>query len=199
MTLEERKRGIDEYLAERIKTLYPARMQEAVEYARTHKSKLTDGLVSVLAAAAASAKSLIDGGIKQKVKCLQFSYLFSAALMKELRLRIDLYDSRHYGDLSEACSYWDYGSLFPYIDEDMATLKAESIKRFTRVMDYEFTDVRLYYHIWLFALTESILAELISENAFMASLTDIFDSEVTVLFGSYLDQAEVIAVLKRGE
>jgi hypothetical protein len=199
ITLGERKRGIDDFLAELIKTLYPARMRETIEYTHKHKSEIIESLALSLTAAAASAKGLFDSGMKQKVQYIQFSYLFSAALMKELRLRVDLYDNRHYGDLSEAVGYWDYSGLFPYIDRDMAILKAELAKRFTRVMDYELTDIRLHYHIWIFALAESILTELVTENAFLNALTDVFDVEVSVLFGAYLDQSEVIATLKRAK
>ena len=114
-----------------------------------------------------------------------------------MKLRIDYYDNRHYADITGSCGCWDYSKLIPYIEEDIEKLHGELCKRFLRVKDYELLDIRLRYHIGIIAVIEGILEELAATDTFRNALSDVFDDEVIVLYGAYLDQAEVITTIKR--
>ena len=199
MTLEReaRRSGIDEYLAIRLEHIFYERTLETIGSFQVNKETIMQGLVSTVKEAGKMANLLVFNGKKQKVKYLQFSYLLSAAKMKKLRLKLDLYDARHYGDLNSHGGYWDYVELFPYIDEDIILLRDELAKRFSRIKDYELLDIRLYYHIGVFRIIWAILMELTADEAFAAALSDVFEQKVTILFGAYLDQSEEIAVIER--
>jgi hypothetical protein len=186
---------MDSYLADRLKSIFYERTLETMSYYQSCKVEILSSLISAVKDACSAMKPLIDGGNKQKVKYLQFSYLLSAANMKKLKLKLDLYDARHYGDLSSDGGYWDFAELFPYIDEDIRLLRDELGKRFHRVMDYELIDIRLYYHAGVFQMMWAILSDLADESAFAAIFTDVFEPTANVLFGAYLDQSEIIATI----
>jgi hypothetical protein len=193
----EYRRRMDAYLVERIKTIIRERSFDTFELYLAGREKVLQGFLSALSSAAGSAEPMIEADKKGKIRFMQFSYLLSAALMKELRLRIDLYDSRHYADMTDVGGYWDYQELFPYIDDDMAKLKGELEKQFRRVRDYEIFDIRNYYHVAVFALIGEILKDIVAKDAFAESLTGAYEAEVAVLFGAYLDQSELIATVNK--
>jgi hypothetical protein len=198
---------MDAYLADYLGTLFYERTLETMGYFKEHKERILQSLLSAVVSAGEAMKPLIDSGEKQKVRYLQFSYLLSAAKMGRLWLKLDLYDARHYADMRSDGGHWDYSEMFPYIDEDMGQLRSDLVKRFTRIMDYEISDIRLYYHTGVFKMMWATLMELGVEEGFAAalagtsaagvSMADVFEPNVSVLFGAYLDQSEVVAEIER--
>jgi hypothetical protein len=195
-TSAERLQGIDSYLAAWVEPVFQKRTPETIDIFLNHRKKFEQNLLDAIKIAATAAEPLIATGEKQNITHLHFSYLLSAALMKELWLKIDLYDQRHYGDLAVAGSYWDYQALFPYIDVDMVQIRSELVKNFLRIKDHEILDFRLYYHVGVFALIEEILTEILTGEICQAALSELFPAEITVLFGGYLDHARVIATIR---
>ena len=198
-TKEERQREIDIYIASRMEPIFYDRTMETMKYFVANKEKILQSLLFAITKAGEAMKPFIDSGEKQKVKYLQFSYLFSAAKMKKLKLKLDLYDARHYGDLSSHGGYWSYDELFPYIDEDMQILRDELASKSLRIDDYKVSEIRLEYHVGVFQMMWAILMELGDEEAFAAALSDVFEPTVKVIFGAYLDQSEVVATIHRKE
>ena len=192
-TLEERQREMSEYLKDDMENIFSLRTYQTMESLRARKPEILQSLIDAVKSASALAQPLIDCGKKQKIKCLQFSFLLSNALTRELRFRMDFYDTRYYADITGSGGYWDYSELFPFIDEDMESLRGKLVKRFTRVKDYELTDIRMIYCVGVFAIMEMVLAELATETAFEEVLTEVFESEVYVMYGAYLDQSKLIA------
>ena len=190
---------MDQYLAELLEDIFYGRARETMEYFQVHKDKILQSFLVSIASNSAAVQPLIDSGKKGLIKYVQLSYLLSDSLVNELKVKIDFYDARYYGDIEMTGGHWDYKDLllFPYIDEDMEIICCELLKRFTRLKNYELLDIRLYYHIGIFALMLEILKILAEDKAFTeAFFGGIFASEVTVLYGAYLDQSEVIASIK---
>jgi len=196
-TREERLQKIHSYFVDWVKPVYQYRTMDTMSIYHTNREKIVHSLLASLDAATEAAKPMSGLYRNQKIAFIQFSYLLSATLTKELQLRIDLYDTRHYGDLTDTKSYWDYQELFPYIDDDMKQLRIELDKRFLRITNYEILDMRMYYHVGVFALIEEVLKEIVTSVPFFEALGELYQSEISVLYGGYLDQARVIASINR--
>ena len=192
---EERQHKMDEYLTERFASIFPERTLQTMRYASDNAARLAHSLLSAIEDGASEAKQKIADGKKGPITYLQLSYLLSDIPQKKLTLKIDCFDERYYGDLREIDAYWDYSELFPYIDEDMAILHKELGNTFIRFMDYEIWDIRQCYHIWIFILMKDIVKNLIAGEEASQLLADIRGSELAVLYGAYLDQAEVIRMI----
>ena len=195
---EERRLGMESYLDARLEEIFYERTLETFEYFHVNKDKLLSSLMSAIGEARVAVEPSINSGSKQRIKFVQFSYLLSAAKMNKLILKIDMYDARHYGDLISDGGYWDYSELFPYINEDMQLLRDELSKRFLRIKDYEIADIRLYYHTGIFQMMWAVLMELAIEETFLEILSEEFEPTVHILFGAYLDKAEVVGTISKG-
>ena len=192
---EERQRMITDCLSSHIEQMFFARSRDTMEYFYKNKESVLHRLLSALALASEPAKSLISSGKKRKIRMLQFSFLLSGALMNERKLRMDFYDERYFGDITEAGGYWDYSVLFPYIDEDIESLKGILSKQMLRVKEYELIDLRMVYHVGVFAIMEEVLTKLAAEDGFTKAFTEIYEPKVSVMYGAYLDQSKLIATV----
>ena len=195
LTWEERKVEIDAYLGEWIKPVFSKRSIDTINIFMANREKISQSLSAAIFSANETALPLFDLGKKQRIKHIQFSYLFSAALLKELLLRVDLYDAGYYEDLTDVKSYWDYKVLFPYITEDMEQLQTELSKLFPQIKRYEILDFRMYYHVAVFALLGEILKEIVADDSFATVIGDLYESEVTISYGGYQDHSIVLAMI----
>jgi hypothetical protein len=194
---EERRRRADEYLAGRLSSIFPERARQTLGYARENAAALASDLLSAVESGAEEAKAKIARGEKQAVRFLQFSYLLSAAQRGELTLKIDCHDGRRYGDLAEIDAYWDYGGLFPYVDEDVAAISQDLKKTFTGFIGYEAPDIRQCYHVWIFMLMRDVMRGLVSREEFSRVLADVRGPGLAILYGAYLDQTEELRFIGR--
>ena len=194
---KDRVQAMDNSLVDLMGTIFYERTRETIQSYLDHKEKMIQGFRDALSLAVDSAKAPIDSGKKLPIRYIQLSYLLSGVLLKEFRLKIDLYDTRHYGDLTGGDGYWDYAELFPYVDEDIDRLKEEWEQQFLHIREYEVVDLRLRYSVGVFAILEKILRDMVSEEAFGPVLEGMMEPEAAVFYGAYLDQSAVIATMKR--
>ncbi|MDR0469896.1 MAG: hypothetical protein LBH09_07985 [Peptococcaceae bacterium] len=194
-SLEERQREMSEYLKDDAERIFSERTSQTMERLHTHKAEILQSLIDAMRSSSALVQPIIASGRKQKVKYLQFSFLLSGVLTRELRLKMDFLDARYYADITDSGGYWDYSALLPFVDEDMEILRNKLLKQFRRVMEYELSDIRMVYCVGLFAIMEMALTELVAETAFAEALAEVFEPEVFVLYGAYHDQAKLIATI----
>ncbi|MDR0491267.1 MAG: hypothetical protein LBH28_08510 [Oscillospiraceae bacterium] len=194
-TREERQRAMTECLSDHIEQMFHDRARETMEYFHLNRESVLQSFLSAITVASGAIRPLIDLGKKQKIKFLQFSFLFSGALMNERRLKIDFYDAGYYGDLAEAGGFWDYSMLFPYVDDDIEMLRNKLTGQMRRVMEYELIDLRMVYHVGVFAIMEEILTLISADEAFANALTEIYEPKVLVIYGAYLSQSKLITTV----
>lgn len=195
--LQDRQREMSEYLKNDIGRIISLRTSQVMEHLYANKDNLLQSLVNSVESTAASVHHLIANGKKQKIRYMQFSFLLSNALTRELRFRIDFYDARYYSDITDIGGYWDYSELFGFIDEDIEFLHMKLSEKFARIKEYELVDIRMVYHIAVFAIMEMVLTELVSDIAFAQVLTEIFEPEIYVFYGAYMDQSKLTAKVRK--
>jgi len=195
---DERRREMYEYLSSQIEVLFYNRTLETMQLYTASKGEILQDFLAVIEQGAELVRKFIDADEKQPVMYLHFSYLFSEVLRKKLVLKIDYYDVRYFKDINTVDSFWEYDKLFPYVSEDMEMLHGRLQKQFIRFKEYEFYDIRMHYHFGVFLIMKEILRNMTAEKAFSEAISAISGSEVTVLYGAYLDQADVIGIIQDG-
>lgn len=129
---------------------------------------------------------------KEKVCYIHFSYLLSSAAAGEMLLKIDFYDNKYFMDTKDINSYWDYQILFPEYAADVERLSEQLYLEVARLAPYELQKAKLYYQACNFMVLEEIIQKLIKTKEAELCIKKCSEPMVSILFGAYQDQAELI-------
>ena len=128
-------------------------------------------------------------GAKGPLRYIFISYLQLSLYTGRYQLRLDAYDDRQYADLTDTHVYWSPDFIFQYIDADIAYFREHAHRHVPRVREYEVMRFALRYAMHYYQIARQFAEDLIGS----ALAKNIPDAEtLTVRFGGYMDQTEVL-------
>ena len=193
-----KRKKIEEYLIKRMKELFITRAHSTMLDFAEMKDSASKSLLGVIHDGISQVKVYVDEGEKGKIRYIHFSYLLSEVIRNRLTIKIDFYDEQYFSDISEVDLFWKYDELFPYIEDDVKQLYGEIRKQFAPLLSYELTDVHMPYHAGILLIMREIIKELVAKQEFSKAMKEICDSAVMVMYGGYLDKAEIIGYVEYG-
>lgn len=144
-------------------------------------------------------KELQESGKKGKIKYLVFSHLYSGIILGEKRVRIDAMDQGLYGDRAEAEAYLDMEGIYQFLATDMEAITEELRRSIPQILEYEIERIRDEYMMHYQYMAKTFIKAILEEVDPALLLAEISsEAQVTVLFGGYMDQADVILKLQGG-
>jgi len=126
---------------------------------------------------------------KGPLRYICVSFLQSSLYTGNYQLRVDAYDERLFGDLSDTHVHWSPDFIFRYIHDDMAHFRKYIRGHVLRVYEVEIMTFFARYIQHYFHIAKEFIPEL------MKSIVpaDIFgEQKLTVTFGGYMDQIVVL-------
>ena len=126
---------------------------------------------------------------KGPLRYLCVSNLLSSLYTGSYQLRIDAYDERLFGDMTDTCVYWSPDFIFQYMDRDMAYFRAHIGKHVQRIWEHEIMTFFARYMQYYYHLVQELVASQI-EPIITSEFSDT--PKLTVTFGGYMDQAVVL-------
>jgi len=131
-----------------------------------------------------------EKGEKGSLRYVCISYLQSSLYTGSYLFRIDAYDERQFGDLTEACAYWTPHFIFEHMDSDIAYFRKHIGKHVLQVREHEIMHFASRYSMHYVHIAQQFVTELV--KPFVAQ--HIPDAEgLTIMFGGYMDQAVILA------
>lgn len=132
------------------------------------------------------------------VSYLMISYLHSSAITKTYEFEISLMNERFFLDSDAYSIYWCPKIFFDFIEEDMEVFAAEARKRWIRIRDYEFDDIRRFYANECNGLAALFFAEKTLQAAVDGGVKGLdCGQELKILYGGYMDKVVALATIKR--
>jgi len=126
---------------------------------------------------------------KGTLRYICVSFLQSSIYTGSYQIRIDAYDERLFGDLTDTHVYWLPDFIFQYITNDMAYFRKHIREHVLRVWEHEIMAFFARYIQHYFRIVQKFVSDLIRPIV----LPDITGTqELTVTFGGYMDQAVVL-------
>lgn len=117
----------------------------------------------------------------------------------EKRIRIDAMDQGFYGDSAEAAAYLDMEGVYQFLGTDMEMLREELRRSIPPMRVYEVKHIRDGYMVYYQQIAKDFIKAILEETDPGFLLAGInSEPQVTVLFGGYMDRADVILELKGG-
>ncbi len=160
-----------------------------------HSKEIVHTFLEAFKAAVEQTTILQDQKKKGKVRYILFSHLYSSIFLQRYLIRIDLMDHAFYSDSSQAVSYWDARDIYQLFEEDVEAIRKELGKNFPRIYEYEADFIRYayapYYHGVTKAFLLAMLEEALPERNFLPQ-QDRLESFVSILFGEYMGEADVL-------
>ena len=134
----------------------------------------------------------MEKGQKKPIRYIHVSYLLSSALSGEMLVKLDFYDENYFSNICDTDCYWDYHLLFPEYAGALAGLEERLYAEVVRLTSHELQRARLYYQVCNFMALEEVIRKLVKTEHFQACIRPCSESVVSILYGAYLDQAELI-------
>lgn len=160
-----------------------------------HSKEIVHTFLEAFKTAVEQTTILQDQKKKGKVRYILFSHLYSSIFLQRYLIRIDLMDLTFYSDSSQAVSYWDARDIYQLFEEDVEAIREELGKNFPRIHEYEADFIRYayapYYHGVTKAFLLAMLEEALPERNFLPH-QDRLESFVSILFGEYMGEADVL-------
>jgi len=122
---------------------------------------------------------------KGSLRYIYVNFLQSSLYTKSYQLRMDAYDERQFGDMTDCCAYWSPQFIFEHFEQDMAYFRKHISSKVLRVREYEIMRFAARYAMHYFRMIQELVTVLIRPL-----VEDV--EELTVLFGGYLDQALMV-------
>jgi len=173
--------------------------EKITAYCEEHSQELVTELLLALRQVMEQASSLQDNGQKGQIKYLVFSLLHSGIVVGKNHIRIDAMDAGFYSDPAECVSYLNLAGIYQSFEEDIAGIKNELSRNIPRIREYEMDIVRyeyaVYYRQVVKAFLQTMLEEMDGDTMFGCVGRD---ASVQVLFGEYMDRAEVLLIMEGG-
>ena len=164
------------------------------EYIKRHGNELAAEFISVFQKAFTQAAELQENQDKSATRYLVLSHLYSSIWAGGYSVKLDIFDRRFYADLQEIDTYLTLDWLHGFLSEDMDYFYKELTKH--RVLSprrHELEQIRYryvyYYHAVVLELISYFIPALLSLPAFDKMTVE---PDFEVLFGGYMDKAEVI-------
>jgi len=130
-----------------------------------------------------------EKGTKGPLRYIVISYLQLSLYTGRYQLRIDAYDDRQFGDLTDTHTYWSPEFIFQYIDADIAYFRKHVARYVRHVREYEVMSFAVRYSMHYFQIARQFVADLIDP----ALKDNILDAgALIVTFGGYMDQTDVL-------
>ena len=169
-------------LAERL-TQNIAEIEAAFQVAPEACSEPFSEAMQTMLRRAATAR---EKGEKGPLRYMYVSYLQSSLYTGSYQLRLDAYDERQFGDITDAYAYWSPQFIFKHMDADTAYFRKHIGTHVLRVREHEIMRFAARYAMHYFRVVEQLVTALAEQ--FVAGA-----DALTVLFGGYMDQALVLA------
>ena len=194
--MNEREKRIFEVgellLSERLANNIVAIEKAYLESSEDHSAAFFDTMQTLLERVA-QAQTQTDKGVLRYI-CV--SFLQSSLYTGNYQIRMDAYDERLFGDLTDIHVYWSPDFVFQYINDDMAHFRKHIGGHVLQVREHEVMTFFARYIQHYFRLVQELVTVLI--EPIIAS--DIFDvQELTITFGGYMDQTVVLFEAKQVE
>ncbi len=156
------------------------------------KEQIQESFFRCAAEAMKQMPKLMESGHKGPIRYIHFSYLLSGALSGEMLLKMDCYDEKYFSDIRDVNCYWDYSCLYPEYTEAAAKLEEKLFMEIPRLSVPEQQRARLYYQVSNIMALEEIIQSLVKSDEFKSCIQVYAKPVVSIFFGAYLDQAELI-------
>lgn len=191
----DRKKEILEKISEEIEMLVYKNTQEAEIYFNENKEEIEKDFCETMKNLFEYAnKAQVEYG-KDKIKFLCINSLYSTVLTGSYEFLFSLKNSSIYMDKVEAETYWTPSFVFKNIDEDMVQLEEVIKSHFTRVSDFELSEVKYDYAV----MHSAIVLKYIFELAFKVKEQEFFniidmEEDFEILFSLHMEKAFPIAL-----
>lgn len=191
--MTEREEKILDMSEELFDEMFEARLPAMERYIEEHSKEVVGELISALEKVLRQVEMQQNQGEKMPIAYLVFSYLYSGMELKRKRIRIDAMDQRFYADITESAIYLDLDCFYQFYEKDLELIKANINKYFPRIYEYEFVTVRQEYAMYYHEVVQQFLEDLLESSDEEILFDGIKTADTVVaLFGSYMDQADVI-------
>ncbi len=196
---EERKKQYKEFMTRALYEYYERTCIKSMELFRNRRGQFEEGLVSTVEAVKDKLQESISSGRKGRLSYIHLSYLLSGALSGEMLIKLDFYDEGYYRDVEEIDCYWDCSSLFWDLETEYRNMAEEMKKNMIRIQSGEFSQLRVGLTVLNYMILKPVLKELVKSERVEKQLRVFCNEKAYILYGAYLDQAEVIHQLIGGK
>lgn len=194
----QRMKTYQDLLIKELREYQERTLRRTWELFESRREEMEGSFCKAMAEANDWLSSCISSGTKEKISFIHISYLLSGALSGEMLLKLDFYDKRYYSDPEEADFFWDCHELFPEHDDELNRMVREIRERVIRAKSNEISMAGICMTACNCLVLKPIVEKLVQCRSF-ERLTEAYrDDRVPVLYGAYLDEAEVIHEMKGG-
>lgn len=174
--------------------------EKITENCETRSQEMVSEFLAAIKQVMDRAVVLQKFGEKGKIKYLMFSYLHSGMFLGRDFIRVDVMDQGFYNDQAESAAYLNLNGIYGCFEEDMTEIKKEMFELCPRIRKYEMDLIRYEYEIYYHQATEEFIRVMLMELGEETLLAGIErEDKVQILFGEYMDSADVLLVLEGGE
>jgi len=134
-------------------------------------------------------------GDKGSLQYISVSYLQSSLYTGSYQLRLDAYDERQFGDLTDTYVYWSPGFIFQHLDSDIVHFRKHIGEHVLRVQEPEIMCFVVRYSMHYYRIVQQLLTDLLIPMTQTLGIAAEEDLDIT--FGGYMDEA--IALTEKEE
>lgn len=189
---EEREKRYKEFLVNALVEYQKRSYVQTMKLFEEQKDIYENSICQVFQKAEDFLESTIDSRKKGKLRYIHFSYLLSGALSGEHLVKIDFYDKQYYKDVEEANCFWDCMNLFPFYEEACKNAETDIKRGIARIQSGELSRIRIGFTACDYLTLKPVLKELVKGEKFIKSLLPYCEPPVYILYGAYLDEAEIL-------
>lgn len=197
--MTDRKKRIDAFCRDVLPDQFNKSCPEIVGWCEEHCQEMVSELLDALKIVTGKVKTLQQSGKKGKIKYLVFSHLYTGMILGHKRIRIDAMDQGLYGDITDTEAYLDMEGIYQFLAADLEAIKEELRRSIPQILEYEIERIRYEYMMRYQGMAKAFIKAILEEVDSALLLAEInCEAQVTVLFGGYMDHADVILKLKGG-
>lgn len=193
---DERMEQYKEFLANALIEYQKRSFEQTMELFEYQQDLYEESFTRAFQKAEGFLKDAMDSQRKGKLKYVHFSYLLSGALSGEHLVKMDFYDNRYYRDVEETDCFWDCRDLFPFYEEECQHIEADMKSEIVRVHSGELSRIRIGLIAVDYLTLQSVLKVLVMSESFLERILPYCGQSVQLLYGAYLDEAEVLYQLE---
>lgn len=194
----ERRGEIEETAGSFYSEQFRRSCEKTVHFCEEHSKEVVGSFLTAFKNALERGKELQDSGKKSKVQYLVFSHLYSSMFLRKYLIRIEILDGGFYNDTTQAVSYWDAGSIYRFLEDDIEEIKQKTGKTVLRLWEYETDFIRYaympFYHRIAKAFIQEMMKEILSDGSILPEV-ERREEQVKILFGEYMGEADLLFTL----
>jgi len=191
---KEMLKQVEEFLLSRIEP----NLEKLEKYLEENKDVIAKDFIEKLNALSELGIIQQRAEVKEPIKYLYISYLRSSILTESYEFRLDLFNDIIWLDKEETAVYWTLGFMFQYIEQDVNDAK-ELLRNEGPIPKFYFEEIKYIYSQCYFPFVILVVDKIIEEAMAKSNFYRLVTAEsCKVLFGGYMEQAEIIQTINRG-